>query len=192
MDLLNGLSDKQPRLAEPIFSVCPAGKQYRLPQPDDYESERRRLQELAAEQRGLGREIVVVMGVGFVGAIMAAVVADSVDKTTGAPGKFVLAMQRPSARSYWKIPYLQRGLPPVQSEDPEVEEIIRRCVLEKQTLSATFSYDALELADVVVVDVQCDYVKDKLGDMRVGRADLAALEASFQSSASASRRRAWS
>jgi hypothetical protein len=56
----------------------------------------------------------------------------------------------------------------------EVEQIIRRCVLEKETLSATFSYDALELADTVVVDVQCDYVKDKLGDMRVGRADIAA------------------
>lgn len=180
MDLLSTLPDKQPRLAEPTFSVCPAGKQYRLPQPDDYASERRRLQELAAEQRSLGREIVVVMGVGFVGAIMAAVVADSVDKKTGTPGKYVIAMQRPSARSYWKIPYLQRGLPPVQSEDPEVAEIIRRCVLEKQTLSATFSYDALELADVVVVDVQCDYVKDKLGDMRVGRADIAALEDSFQ------------
>ncbi|MEI8188963.1 MAG: UDP binding domain-containing protein [candidate division NC10 bacterium] len=180
MDQLNTLPDKQPRCAEPAFSVCPAGKQYRLPQPDDYASELRRLQELVAEQRALGREIVVVMGVGFVGAIMAAVVADSIDRKTGKPGKFVLAMQRPSARSYWKIPYLQRGLPPVQSEDPEVEEIIRRCVLEKQTLSATFSYDALGLADVVVVDVQCDYVKDKLGDMRVGRADIAALEESFQ------------
>jgi UDP-N-acetyl-D-glucosamine dehydrogenase len=180
MDPLRPLPDTQPQHTEPAVSVCPAGKQYRLPQPEDYASERRRLQALVAEQRGLGREVVVVMGVGFVGAIMAAVVADSVDKTTGRPGKFVLAMQRPSARSYWKIPYLQRGLPPVQSEDPEVAAIIHRCVLEKQTLSATFSYDALELADVVVVDVQCDYVKDKLDDMRVGRADLAALEASFQ------------
>ena len=161
-------------------STCPAGERFPLPKADDYDAELGRLQRLAAEQRGLGREIVVVMGVGFVGAIMAAVVADSVDKKTGKPGKFVIAMQRPSARSYWKIPYLQRGLPPVQSEDPEVEEIIRRCVLEKQTLSATFSYDALGLADVVVVDVQCDYVKDKLGDMRVGRADIAALEESFK------------
>ena len=192
MDRLNTLPDKQPRRAEPAVSVCPAGNQYRLPQPDDYARERRRLQALAAAQRALGREIVVVMGVGFVGAIMAAVVADSVDKTTGAPGKFVLAMQRPSARSYWKIPYLQRGLPPVQSEDPEVAAIIHRCVLEKQTLSATFAYDALELADVVVVDVQCDYVKDKLGDMRVGRADLRRWKRVFRSSASASRRRAWS
>jgi nucleotide sugar dehydrogenase len=120
------------------------------------------------------------MGVGFVGAVMAGVVADSVNRKTGRPGKFVLAMQRPSPRSYWKIPYLQQGLPPVQSEDPEVAQVISRCVHEKKTLSATFSYDALELADVVVVDVQCDYVKDKLGDMRVGRADIAALEESFK------------
>jgi nucleotide sugar dehydrogenase len=120
------------------------------------------------------------MGVGFVGAVMAGVVADSVNRKTGRPGKFVLAMQRPSPRSFWKIPYLQQGKPPVHSEDPEVEQVIRRCVLEKRTLSATFSYDALEMADVVVVDVQCDYVKDKLGDMRVGRADIAALEESFK------------
>jgi UDP-N-acetyl-D-glucosamine dehydrogenase len=162
------------------FSIAPAGERFPLPDADDYAAERKRLEALVSVQRAKGREVVVVMGVGFVGAVMAGVVADSVSRTTGKPGKFVLAMQRPSARSYWKIPYLQQGKPPVQSEDPEVEEIIRRCVLEKETLSATFSYDALELADVVVVDVQCDYVKDKLGDMRVGRADIAALEESFK------------
>jgi len=151
-----------------------------LPDADDYAAERTRLEALVSAQRARGREIVVVMGVGFVGAVMAGVVADSVNRTTGRPGKFVLAMQRPSSRSYWKIPYLQQGKPPVHSEDPEVEQIIRRCVLEKGTLSATFSYDALEFADAVVVDVQCDYVKDKLGDMRVGRADIAALEESFK------------
>ena len=162
------------------FSVGPAGERFPLPTADDYAAERKRLDALVSAQRQAGREVVVVMGVGFVGAVMAGVVADSVNRTTGKPGKFVLAMQRPSSRSYWKIPYLQQGKPPVQSEDPEVGQIIRRCVLEKGTLSATFSYDALELADAVVVDVQCDYVKDKLGDMRVGRADIAALEESFK------------
>jgi nucleotide sugar dehydrogenase len=147
---------------------------------DDYAKERERLEALVAAHRQEGREVVVVMGVGFVGAVMAGVVADSLDKATGKPGKFVIAMQRPSARSFWKIPYLNLGLPPVQSEDPEVEAIIRRCVLDKRTLTATFTYDALSLADVVVVDVQCDYVKDKLGDMRQGHADIAALEESFK------------
>ena len=172
--------DANPPVGRVAVSVGPRGERFPLPGAADYARERERLERVAAEQRALGREIVVVMGVGFVGAVMAGVVADSTSRTTGQPGKYVLAMQRPSARSYWKIPYLQQGLPPVQSEDPEVEAIIRRCVLDKGTLSATFSYDALEFADVVVVDVQCDYVKDKLGDMRVGRADIAALEESFK------------
>jgi nucleotide sugar dehydrogenase len=161
-------------------STCPQGEAFPLPLQADYEREGQRLRALAAEQRGMGREIVVVMGVGFVGAIMAGVVADSVNRRTGRASKFVIAMQRPSPRSYWKIPYLNRGIAPVQAEDPEVVPLIRRTALEKKTLTATFTYEALELADVVVVDVQCDYVKDKLGDMRVGRADIAALEESFK------------
>jgi nucleotide sugar dehydrogenase len=119
------------------------------------------------------------MGVGFVGAVMAAVVADTVDEA-GNPSKFVIGMQRPSVRSYWKIPLLNRGLPPVQAEDPEVAPLIYRCVKEKKTLIATFTYDALKFADVVVVDVQCDYLKESLGDVRDGQADMVALERSLE------------
>jgi nucleotide sugar dehydrogenase len=53
-------------------------------------------------------------------------------------------------------------------------------VNEKKTLIATFTFDALTLADVVVVDVQCDYNKETLGDMRCGEADIAALEDSLR------------
>ena len=161
-------------------SVCPGGDAFPLPLPRDYPDEFQRLQRLVEEQRALNREIVVVMGVGFVGAVMAGVIADSTDPSSGRPTKFVIGMQRPSTRSYWKIPYLNRGQAPVKAEDPEVDRLIRRCVLEKQTLTATFTYDALTLADVVVVDVQCDYLKSSLGNVREGRADIAALEASLK------------
>lgn len=158
------------------YSVCPAGEAFPLPEPSDHEEEFARLKNLVAEQRGLGREIVVVMGVGFVGAVMAGVVADSVDKATGRPSKFVIGMQRPSVRSFWKIAYLNRGIAPVEAEDPEVGPLIARCVLEKKTLVATYTYEVLSLADAVVVDVQCDYQKESLGNVRQGRADVAALE----------------
>ncbi len=161
-------------------SVCPRGECFSLPDEAAYEEENKRLQDLVKENRDLGREIVVVMGVGFVGAVMAGVVADSVDKTTGQPGKFVIGMQRPSPRSFWKIPYLNRGVAPVEAEDPEVAPLIKRCVLEKKTLTASFSFAALELADVVVVDVQCDYHKNALGDVRDGYAEITALEQSLQ------------
>ncbi len=161
-------------------SVCPAGEIFQLPDDKEYQEEFERIKKLVDEQRAMGREIVVVMGVGFVGAVMAGVVADSVDRETKEPGKFVIGMQRPSMRSFWKIPYLNRGVAPVEAEDPEVAPLIKRCVLDKKTLIATFTYDALTLADVVVVDVQCDYQKAGFGDVKNGHADIAALELSLK------------
>ena len=161
------------------YSVSPDGEKFHLPGPDDYEKESKRLEATISDQRALGREIVVVMGVGFVGAAMAAVVADTEDEN-GEPTKFVIGMQRPSTRSYWKIPLLNRGLSPVKSEDEELEPMIARCVKEKKTLTATFSYEVLKLADVVVSDVQCDYLKESFGNVRDGQTDMVALENSFE------------
>ena len=167
-------------LSEQLTSQAPNGELFPLPGEADYVSEFERLQEIVHEQRALGREIVVVMGLGFVGAVMAGVVADTVDRTTGKPKKFVIGMQRPSTRSYWKIPYINRGIAPVESEDPEVAPLISRCVNEKKTLIATFTYDVLSLADCVVVDVQCDYNKETLGNVRRGEADITAFEDSIR------------
>src|SRR4030042_623875 len=161
------------------YSISPTGEKFPLPTKEDYRKEFEKLKEAVKSQRAKGREIVVVMGLGFVGAVMAAVVADAADKK-GNPTKFVIGMQRPSTRSYWKTPLLNRGIPPVSSEDPEVVPIIKRCVLEKKTLTATYTYDALKLADVVVVDVQCDYQKESIGNVRTGQADMEALEESLE------------
>jgi nucleotide sugar dehydrogenase len=212
-----------PKTRNERVSQSPNGEVFPLPKPEDYVKEFRRLKRLVARHRRAGREIVVVMGVGFVGAVMAGIVADAVrkpvvqhadpkaprrgtasggrrpPKTTqkiypaltrpgqsahapvpGEPAKFVIGMQRPSPRSYWKIPYLNRGIAPVEAEDPEVAPLIARCVLEKKTLTATYTYDALSLADCVVVDVQCDYFKETLGNCRQGRAEIAALEESLR------------
>jgi nucleotide sugar dehydrogenase len=162
------------------YSVCPSGEEFPLPKDEDYANEFKKIKNIVKEQRLKNREIVVVMGVGFVGSVMAGVVADSVDPQSGKPAKFVIGMQRPSPRSFWKIPYLNRGIAPVEAEDPEVALLIKRCVLDKKTLLATFTYDVLSLADVVVVDVQCDYHKEAFGDVKQGQADIAALESSLK------------
>ena len=162
------------------YSVSPAGEKFAIPPEDEYAAEYQRIESLVEAARSEGREIVVVMGVGFVGAVMAAIVADTVDRNTGQPGKLVIGCQRPSTRSYWKIPLLNRGVSPVKAEDPEVEPMIARCVLEKKTLVATYNSDCLKLADCVVVDVQCDYTKNDLGNMRTGRVEMGALEATMK------------
>jgi len=162
-----------------IYSVNPAGEQFPIPHKDEYVAEKERIRRMVDNARSEGKEIVVVMGVGFVGAVMAAIVADTVNKE-GSPSKFVIGCQRPSQRSYWKIPMLNRGESPVKAEDPEVDLIIGRCVNLKKTLTASFNSDVLEFADVVVVDVQCDFSKYDLGNMRSGEADMAALEATLK------------
>jgi UDP-N-acetyl-D-glucosamine dehydrogenase len=162
------------------YSVSPEGEKFSLPEKGEYAGEFKRIESLVKTARGEGKEIVVVMGVGFVGAVMAAIVADTVDKKSGKPSKFVIGCQRPSGRSFWKIPLLNRGLSPVKAEDPEVEPMIKRCVLEKKTLVATYNDDCLKLADCVVVDVQCDYTKNDLGNMRTGKAEMGALEATLK------------
>jgi nucleotide sugar dehydrogenase len=158
------------------YSISPDGKKFPIPTKEDYKKEFEKLKAIAAKEKKAGRQIVVVMGLGFVGAVMAAIVADSTDKKTGKSKKFVIGMQRPSNRSFWKIPLLNKGISPVSAEDPEVEILINRCVLDKKTLIATYTYDALCLADVVIVDVQCDYLKEDLGNVVSGRADIDALE----------------
>ena len=162
-----------------VYSVSPANEQFALPARQEYAGEFARVDALARAARAEGREVVVVMGLGFVGAVMAAIVADARD-AEGKPSKLVIGCQRPSSRSYWKIPLLNRGQSPVKAEDPEVDKLIHRCVVGNKTLTATYNSECLGLADCVVVDVQCDYIKRDLGNMRTGEADMAALEATMR------------
>lgn len=160
------------------ISISPEGVEYPLPLEGEYAQEFSRLENLVTEARTRNQEIVVVMGLGFVGSVMAAIVADAVGED-GRPSKFVVGMQRPSTRSFWKIPMVNKGISPVKAEDPEVETIIQRCVTEKNTLTATYTYDVLSLADVVIIDVQLDYIKKELGNVKNGYVEMTALEDSF-------------
>ena len=161
------------------YSLSPANEKFALPAQPEYAPEFARVQSLAQQARKEGKEIVVVMGLGFVGAVMAAIVADSRDEN-GQHKKFVVGCQRPSSRSFWKIALLNRGESPVKAEDPEVDVLIRQSVLETKTLTATYNSDCLSLADCVVVDVQCDFIKKELGNLCSGEADMAALEATLR------------
>jgi UDP-N-acetyl-D-glucosamine dehydrogenase len=53
------------------YSISPEGEKFKLPEQEDYREEFERLSGLASREREEGREIVVVMGLGFVGAVMA-------------------------------------------------------------------------------------------------------------------------
>jgi nucleotide sugar dehydrogenase len=155
-------------------SIAPDGTEYPLPTPEDGEKEREILSQITAEQRALGRKIVAVQGLGFVGCVMATVVADAVD-ADGKPLYFVHGQQRTSKRSFWKVPTINKGIPPVSSSDKEVPEIFHRCVVEKKNFRATWEDFVYELADIVVVDIQLDATKPAFGEAEKGYCDLTAF-----------------
>ncbi len=162
---------KNQNLKELSYSVSPSGSKYALPSAEDYPKEFKKIKYLADEQKSLGREIVVVMGLGFVGAVMAAVIANAED-ASGKPSKFVIGVQRPSVRSFWKIKLINKGLPPFETGDPKVKQYIHNSVIEKKTMVATWNEEVLKLADTVIVDIQCDYHKEAFGDVEKGHVEI--------------------
>jgi UDP-N-acetyl-D-mannosaminuronic acid dehydrogenase len=90
---------------------------------------------------------VVVIGMGYVGIPAAVLFAD-------VPGFSVIGIQRKSARSGWKIDFLNQGRSPFPENEPGIAELIHRVAVERKTFSVTDSFDALKNADAVLVDVQ--------------------------------------
>lgn len=155
-------------------SIAPDGTEYPMPSEEEAEKEKQVLKQITAEQRALGRKIVAVQGLGFVGCVMASVVADATDEN-GKPIYYVHGHQRASKRSYWKVPVINSGVPPVSSSDPEVPLIFRRTVVEKQNFRATCEDSVYSLVDVVVVDIQLDATKPAFGEAEKGYCDITAF-----------------
>ena len=156
------------------ISLSPNGTEYQLPTEKQSAKELEELKRITTEQRKLGRQIVAVQGLGFVGCVMAAVVADAVDEEEKSL-YFAHGQQRASARSFWKVPVINQGIPPVSSSDAEVPKIYHRTVVEKKTLRATWLNYAYEVADIVVVDIQLDATKPAFGDAAQGYCDMSAF-----------------
>jgi len=89
---------------------------------------------------------VAVIGMGYVGIPIAALLADT--------GIFnVIGIQRRSERSGWKIDFLNEGKCPIKNE-PDLPELIQRVVLDKKTFRVTDDITVVKNMDYVLIDVQ--------------------------------------
>ena len=94
------------------------------------------------------RTNITVIGMGYVGIPMAALLADVDDD-----GFYVTGIQRRSQRSGWKIECLNSGKNCFEGDEPGLDELIER-VVKKETFHVVDNYEKISEADYILIDVQ--------------------------------------
>ena len=131
------------------LSISPlTGKNYEIPSILD---DKQAIDAFLAKNKG--KKVVVVQGLGFVGAVMSLVVANALTEEYA-----VIGIDLAKEYTYWKIRSINEGLFPVIADDPKIE-IFYQNALKKGNLLATFDPYAYSKADVIVVDINLDVQK---------------------------------
>lgn len=100
-----------------------------------------------------GKKVVVVQGLGFVGAVMSLVCANAFTEEYA-----VIGVDLPTDKSLKRINELNKGSFPLVADDPKIETFFQNS-REKGNFYATADPAAFEFADVVIVDVNLDVDK---------------------------------
>ncbi|MBK26598.1 MAG: nucleotide sugar dehydrogenase [Halobacteriovorax sp.] len=102
------------------------------------------------------RKVICIQGLGFVGAAMCAVVSNSLDEN-GENYK-VIGVDLDGER----VQSINDGSFPINTNDPAMDEAIKRAT-SGGNLVATEKPDFYSIADIVVMDINCDLIEDEKG-----------------------------
>ena len=103
--------------------------------------------------KNAGKKIVVVQGLGFVGAVMSLVCANAITEEYA-----VIGIDLPNESTYWKIKSINEGIFPLIADDPKIAEFFFNAK-EKGNFLATYDPLAYQYADVIIVDINLDVQK---------------------------------
>ena len=101
-----------------------------------------------------GKKVVVVQGLGFVGAVMSLVCANAVNEEYA-----VIGVDLANENTYWKIRSINDGVFPLIANDLKIETFFNK-TKEKENFLATFDPIAYKFADIVIVDINLDLQKN--------------------------------
>ena len=100
-----------------------------------------------------GKKVVVVQGLGFVGAVMSLVCANALTAEYA-----VIGVDLANSDNYWKIKSINDGVFPIVASDPKIEEFFD-ISKKKKNFYATFDSYAYSKADIIIVDINLDVQK---------------------------------
>ncbi|MHA1284439.1 MAG: nucleotide sugar dehydrogenase [Promethearchaeota archaeon] len=157
-----------------LYSISPNNEKYKLPDKKDTIKEISRIMKICEINHNKNKKIVVVQGLGFVGSIMAAVVADC--EINNRSPYFVIGIDLPTQESFWKIAMINSGRAPFNVGDPSVSDIFKRTVIEKKTLTTTWVKKVYKKADIIIVDINLDVIKLEKGNSRKFQVNFSAFK----------------
>jgi len=131
------------------YSTSPiTGKKYSLPSENDISNIANFL------SKNKGKKVVVVQGLGFVGAVMSLICSNALTEEYA-----VIGVDLASENTFWKIASINEGIFPVIASDPKINEFFDRTKL-KGNLLATYDNYAYSVADIIIVDINLDVAKN--------------------------------
>jgi nucleotide sugar dehydrogenase len=131
-----------------MISINPVnGKQYQIPTGNDQKA----IDQFLAQNKN--KAIVVVQGLGFVGAVMSLICANALTKEYAVIGVDIL-----DEKNYWKIASINEGVFPIVASDPKIDDYFEKSK-SKNNFYATYDSYAYSVADVIVVDINLDVAK---------------------------------
>ena len=113
-----------------------------------------------------GKKVVVVQGLGFVGAVMALVCANAIGEEYA-----VIGVDLPNLKSSKMINDLNGGKFPLVADDPKIDEFFKNAQ-KKKNFYATTDINAYRYADIIIIDINLDVQKLSNTDMSLNSFDV--------------------
>lgn len=124
------------------------GEKYLIPSKGD----KNRINDFLSHHKG--KKVIVVQGLGFVGAVMTLICSNALTEEYA-----VIGVDLADKNNYWKIASINEGLFPVVASDPKIEEFFKK-TKSKKNLLATYDDYAYSVANVIIVDINLDVMKN--------------------------------
>lgn len=124
-----------------------------------------------------GKKVIVVQGLGFVGAVMSLVCANALTDEYA-----VIGVDLANENTYWKIKSINDGIFPLTADDPKIDKFFEN-TKENGNFLATYDSKAFQYADVIIVDINLDVKKqsNENGELKSFDVNLSNFKVAIQS-----------